>query len=390
MIRHDDGSTLTGPPAAPGPEDGLVARLESLAAHLDTGPDPQYQARARARLVAMAAVRTPAPAPRTLRDRLLVARAVDRPPSPWRGRITAGLAGAAVGVTGLAALVAVAAGAQPGDPLYDLKRGTEQTQLALAGDSRGQTLLELASTRLDELGLLVGEDDAALVGRTLATMDGHTTEGAAWLTERAVRMRDPEPLQALARWTAEQSTGLSALQGSVPADAEPVFDRSAGLLGALTGRAEGLRTALSCATGPATTGTDALGPVPGLCLTDTPPEVVEAPPATPRSDPGTGTDTGTGTGTAVPPSAGPADPAPPSGPGTPSPGAPWVPGQGAVPTELPVPTQNGGVLPPVPSLPLPDGSGTVPSGTLDPPVVAVPLPGPVRICFPPLATIGDC
>ncbi|MGY2083782.1 DUF5667 domain-containing protein [Blastococcus sp. SYSU DS0539] len=380
MIRHDDGSTLTGPD----PEAAIVARLESLATQLDTGPDPQYRARARTRLVAMAAVRTPEPAPRSLRDRLLAARAVDRPPSRWRGRITAGLAGAAVGVTGLAALVAVAAGAQPGDPLYDLKRGTEQTQLALAGDSRGQTLLELASTRLDELGLILGEGDAALVGRTLAAMDQHTTEGAAWLTERAVRTRETEPLQALARWTAEQSAGLSALAATVPAGAEPAFDRSADLLGALTVRAESLRAALGCAAGPATVGADALGPVPGLCLAESPPEVVEAPPTTIQPDPGTG----------APPAA---DPAAPSAPATPEPSDagtappnPRGPGQNPVPTQVPVPTPGSGVLPTLPDPPPPVGSGAGPARTPPPPVIAVPLPGPIRICLPPLATIGDC
>ncbi|MGY2064755.1 DUF5667 domain-containing protein [Blastococcus sp. SYSU DS0619] len=384
MLRHDDGSTMTGHREPSGPEAALVARLESLSTQLDTDPAPQYRARARARLVAMAAVRTPEPAPRTLRDRLLATRAVDRPPSRWRGRITAGLAGTAVGVTGLAALVAVAAGAQPGDPLYDLKRGTEQTQLALAGDSRGQTLLELARTRLEELGSIAGGGDAALVERTLATMDAHTAEGATWLTERAVRTQDAGPLEALAGWTAGQSAGLSALEADVPADAEPALERSADLLGALTVRAEGLRAALECTTGFATVGDDALGPVPGPCSADSPPEVVEAPPVQ------TPPDAGTGTGTGVPPTADPVDPAPPapSAPvGTPT-QTPQVPTQSPVPTQVPAPAPDGGVLPPVPPLPLPGGSGASP--TPPPPVIAVPLPGPIRICLPPLATIGDC
>ncbi|MCZ2859327.1 DUF5667 domain-containing protein [Blastococcus sp. VKM Ac-2987] len=391
MLRHDDGSTLTGPPAAPGPEAALVARLEQLSAHLDTGPDPQYRARARARLVAMAAVRTPEPAPRTLRDRLLAAQAVDRPPSRWRGRITAALAGTAVAATGLAALVAVAAGAEPGDALYDLKRGTEQTQLALAGDSRGQTLLELAGTRLEELGLITGEGDATLVVRTLATMDRHTTEGAAWLTRRAVGTQDTGPLEALAGWTAEQSAGLTALEAAVPAGAELAFGRSADLLGALTVRAEGLQAALGCATGLATAGDDALGPVPGRCPADSPAEVAEAP-ARP------GTDVVTDAGPGLPPSAGPADPASPAVPapssapvGTPPstpPGTARVPGPGSVPTEVPVPRQDGGLLPPLPTLRLPGGAGA--TGTPPPPVVAVPLPGPGRVCLPPPAAIGDC
>lgn len=400
MLRHDDGSTLTGPPAGPGPEAALVARLEQLSAHLDTDPDPQYRARARARLVAMAAVRTPEPAPRTLRDRLLAAQAVDRPPSRWRGRITAALAGTAVGVTGLAALVAVAAGAEPGDALYDLKRGTEQTQLALAGDSRGQTLLELAGTRLEELGLIAGEGDVTLVVRTLATMDQHTTEGAAWLTRRAVGTQDTGPLEALAGWTAEQSAGLTALEAAVPAGAELAFGRSADLLGALTVRAEGLHAALGCTTGFATAGDDALGPVPGRCPADTPAEVVEAPAAPARPRPGT--DAVPDAGTGVPPSAEPATPTSPAGPAPSSapagppphtpPGTARVPGPGPVPTEVAVQRPDGGLLPPLPTLPplpVPGGSGADATRTA-PPVVTVPLPGPARVCLPPLAAIGDC
>jgi len=86
-----------------------------------------------------------------------------------RSRLTAGLAGAALTVTALGGLLAAAQGARPGDLLYDLWRGGEQTQLALAGDaSRGLTLLDFASTRLDEVGQLVGVDPFAdaVVGTT--------------------------------------------------------------------------------------------------------------------------------------------------------------------------------------------------------------------------------
>ncbi|MGY2003184.1 DUF5667 domain-containing protein [Blastococcus sp. SYSU DS1024] len=387
-MRPEDGSTLTGPPSAPGTEAALAARLEALAAQLDTDPEPQYRARARARLVAMAAVRTPQPAARSLRRRLLAARAVDRPPARWRGRLTAGLAGAAVGVTGLAALVAVAAGAQPGDPLYDLKRGTEQTQLALAGDSRGQTLLELASTRLEELTLLAGAGDPVLVQRTLRAMDEHTAQGATWLTGRAVELRDAAPLDTLARWAAAHSGGLAMLSDGVPASAAPAYGESTDLLRALTARIQGLRAALQCSAGPPVVGDDALGPVPGLCRTVAPPAVVEESPAT--VPPGTGTDT------AVPPSAGPADPAAPpvpSAPGSAPAGTPQVAVPSSAPTGGATPTP-GGPRPSMPTLPLPGGPGTGTGGsttrTAPPPVLDVPLPGPLDLCLPPLLTIGEC
>ncbi|WP_308010472.1 DUF5667 domain-containing protein [Blastococcus sp. LR1] len=380
MIRHDDGTSASGPVSADDREAAVVARLQALSAGLDDGPDPQYRARARARLVAMAAVRTPEPAPRPLVSRLLAARADDRPPSRWRGRLTAGLAGAAVGVTGLAALVAVAAGAQPGDALYDLKRGTEQTQLALAGESRGQTLLELASTRLDELRTVTG--DAELVEQTLRTMDRQTTEGAALLTSRAVSARDAVVLGHLGDWAEQQSSGLTSVGPDVPADAAPALAESVDLLRALTTRTAGLSTALRCPEGPVTVGEDDLGPVPGLCAAEEPPAGTDELPAPPPVA------TGPSAPSAVPTA--PVPPAPvPGAPGTEAgpTGAVPAPGPGGLPTTVTPPP--GGPLP-VPELPLPGAPNGATGRPTPPPAVAVPLPGPIRICLPPLATIGNC
>ncbi|WP_157944152.1 DUF5667 domain-containing protein [Blastococcus atacamensis] len=281
-----------------------------------------------------------------------------------------------MGVTGLAALVAVAAGAQPGDPLYDLKRGTEQTQLALAGESRGQTLLELASTRLDELRTVTG--DAELVEQTLRTMDRQTTEGAAILTARAVATADADTLEDLAAWTDRQSSGLEALRAEMPGPAEPAFAGSVDLLQALDTRTAGLSTILGCASGPVTVGEDALGPVPGLCVTETPAPAPEEVPALPPVATGPST-------TPVIPSA----PAVPSPTGNGSPAAVPTPGTTPVPPADTLPTA--GAVPPAPNLPLPGvPSDSATRTTTTPPAVAVPLPGPIRICLPPLATVGNC
>ena len=383
MIRQHDGATPAGPTAVRDPEVAVLTRLQALSTQLDGEPDPRYRARTRARLVAMAAVRTPEPAGHPVRDHLLAARAVARPPSRWRGRVTAGLAGAAVGVTGLAALVAVAAGAAPGDPLYDLKRGTEQTQLALAGDSRGQTLLELAGTRLEELGALAEDGAAALFRSTLQTMDAQTIEGAALLTGHAVRTGDGGALATLTGWTAEQSTELDGLRGDIPQDAEPAYAGSAALLEALTARVTGLRTALQCPAGPATVGDDALGPVPGLCQTDAPPPVAGESPATTPAAPPTPDDPGSpgaDPGTRELPSA------PSRGPGR----APTGPGQNSGPTQGERPALGGDVLPPLADRPLADRSTTSTTTPSSPPVVAVPAPAPLSTCLPPPATVGTC
>jgi hypothetical protein len=374
-------------------EDMVIAALHELAPHLDGEPDPAFRAATRARLVAMAAVRTPAPAPASGLRRLLAGRTPDAP-SRWRARLTGGLAGAALTVTALAALVAVADGARPGDVLYDLKRGTEQTQLALAGDSRGRTLLDLAGNRLDELEVLVAEGgtampaatpsgpaeasisaagtDPALVLETLRTMDEQTAEGTVWLTDRAVENSDGGQLEYLARWATGQADGLTALQDKMPTPAADAAEQSLRLLTEIGVRTDGLQAALGCPAGPALDGADDLGPVPAGCATPDP----TAPP-TGGGNPSTGTSP---PGSGAPESTTPALPTDPpttgavpggSGPRLPTPGVPSPP--------------PGGLLPSLPSGPSLPGGGTG-GGTTG----SFPSLPSLTVCLPPLATVGNC
>lgn len=377
QVTWSDDTAPAGPTAVRDREAAVVTRLRALATQLDGEPAPAYRAHARARLVAMAAVRTPEPGRLPVRNRLLVARPVGRTPSRRRGRITAGLAGAAVGVTGLAALVAVAAGAGPGDALYHLKRGTEQTRLALAGDGRGQSLLELAGTRIEELETLTGDGGAALFRQTLQTMDAQTVEAAALLTGDAVRTGDAETLDALAGWTVEQSAALAVLGDAVPVAAAQSYADSTALLEALTARAARLRTALECPTGPATVRDDELGPVPGRCPTDIPSPVTgPSPTPVPAPDvPGT-TDRGT--------------PAPPSAPTRSPVGIPAVPGQTGRPGAAVPPSPSRGVLTPLPDLPLPDRATAGIGSPSRAPAIDVPVPAPPITCLPPPATVRTC
>jgi hypothetical protein len=389
-------------------DDAVVAALHRLAPHLDGEPDPDFRAATRARLVAMAAVRSPEPEPASALERLLAAGAGSDASARWRSRLTAGLAGAALTVTAAASFVAVSSGARPGDVLYGLKRGTEQTQLALAGDARGRTLLDFASTRLVELEGLVDEGPSALpaagggagagdavlaagadpelVISTLETMDEQTTEGTAWLTDRAVTTEDGGPLDDVSGWVTEQTDGLTALAPQLPDAAGAAVSHSLALLSDVSARATGLQRALSCPSGPAVGPADALGPAPAAC----PP----APPGTPGEQTGTGApgsgsaESATTTAAPSPPPAGGAGsggaggsagvPAPGTTvPGTTVPGVPTVPG-------LPTITVPGG-LPPslsVPGLPLP-GATSEAVGEL---TGALPLPG----CLPPVGTLGDC
>ncbi len=412
-------------------DDLVVARLHALAPHLDGEPDPAWQATTRARLVAMAAVRRPEPARLSPLRRLLTDGRFPTEglavPGRWRTRLTAGLAGAALSITALAVLVAAADAARPGDVLYDLKRGTEQTQLALAGDARGEVLLDLAGTRLDEVRALVDAgttalpaagaagpggavlaagNDAALVVETLATMDAQTADGAAEFTGRAVDSDDTGPLAFLADWVVRQSEGLTGLRDDVPAAAEDDVLDSLTLLADLSTRVGGLESSLACADGPAVLGADELGPVPAPCPSDG--STAQAPgqagdgsaPGTGVPDPGLAPVPGSSSGPSAPsaPSAGGVAPAVPrtGDGGVPTPAVPPLP-SGAVPTPppvlLPVPTP----LPTLPgSLPPPPGAPSpLPGATPALPGVpgAVPTPGStppstVDVCLPPIRIAG--
>ena len=412
---------------AGGPGDELVvARLHALASHLDGAPDPAWQATTRARLVAMAAVRSQEPAPvsplrRLLTDGLLPAAV----PGRWRTRLAAGLAGAALSIAALASLMAAAGQARPGDVLYGLKRGTEQTQLALAGDARGEVLLDLAGTRLGEVRALVDAgttampaagaagsggtvlaagNDAALVAETLATMDAQTADGAAELTGRAVDGADAGPLALLADWVVGQSDGLTGLQGDVPGAAvDDVLD-SLALLADLSARVSGLESSLDCASGPMVLGADELGPVPAPCPSDGSAAQAAGPAgdgSSPGSDvPDRGSVPAPGPSTSSSaPSAGDSAPSAPDGSGNgevPAPAVPPLPSD-VVPTPpsvlLPVPTP----LPPLPgslapppsaSAPLPGATPALPGVPGSVPTVGSAPTSTADVCLPPLLVAG--
>ncbi|MGY1635238.1 DUF5667 domain-containing protein [Geodermatophilus sp. SYSU D00742] len=382
-MSTDDGAApvASHPAAVRDREDAVVVRLQALAADLDDAPDPAFRAATRDRLVAMAAVRPPQPAPSRLR-RLVATRADDALGRPWRTRLTTGLAGAALTVTTLAALVALATDAGPGDVLYGVKRGTEQSRLALAGDDRGLTLLQFATTRLAEVDALDGAGPADVVVALLDTMDAQTAEGAALLAGRAVAGGDAAPLHELAGWAAEQTHALTVLAPELTAGTDDAARESADLLARVTDRAAGLAVALSCPGGPATAGTDALGPVPAPCATGT--DV--APPATAAPQaPATGSTPGMpAPGSAASPTPPPA-PAPEPGPTAGAPGGTGVPVPATPPSaeapQVPTSTRAGpapGGARGVPGPAVPTPTVTRPPRTPPPPLVETPLP----ICLP--------
>jgi hypothetical protein len=393
VTTHDSAPTAGSRRAAVRDrEAALTTRLTVLGTALDGEPDPQFRA----------ATRTPW-------FRRLVSRAEDRTVAPWRARLTAGLAGAAVAVTAVAAVVAVAAGAGPGNALYGVKRGTEQTQLALTSDStRGRTLLGFASTRLHELQdlarsgtsaapvgtpsgsstVLAAGPSSSLVLDTIATMNRQTTEGAYWVTTEAVRSHDAAGLSYLGTWAAGQSAGLQALAPQLPSAAGPATQQALALLGDVSSRGTGLQSALDCPTGPATSSGDALGPVPASCAAG--PSVATGPTGTPGAGAGPAPTGGT---TGVPgQTAGPTGGLPVPSTVLPGPvggGAGGLPGGGAAPTQpsLPLPTSRL----PLPSLGLPGnpapqpGNSSSAGGNPLPPVGSI-LPS---VCVP-VAPLTTC
>jgi hypothetical protein len=197
---------------------------------------------------------------------------------------------------------------------------------------------------------------------------------------------DAGPVDDLAGWTSAQAAGLAALEADVPAEARGALDDSLDLLTAIGSRTAGLLPALDCASGPATDGTDELGPVPGSCEPGAPAAPVGE--SDPGTTPGDGGSSG-GTSTSGPSSEVPGTPT--GEPGSTAPGGSG-PGSGLPGGDVPTGgvTSGGGL--PTASVPVP----TVPPVTV--PSITVPLPGTTGTTQPPLdvdlclgpIVVGDC
>jgi hypothetical protein len=191
----------------------LVALATSITPDgaLGVRPRAAFRDDLRDRLLAEAAVRVPAPR---------AAQPVEAVVPRTRHRVRRAVA--ALALTALAAGAGTAAAstrALPGDALYGVKRQVEAVQLALAhGDlGKGRELLEQADTRLGEAeALAAGEDSAAPQTRArladaLTDMAAATRSATGDLTEAYDETGDPEPLELLSRFTAQQQERLDDL-----------------------------------------------------------------------------------------------------------------------------------------------------------------------------------
>jgi Domain of unknown function (DUF5667) len=191
--------------------------------------------------------------------------------TPWlpirsrraRGAIVIGLT---VGTLAVSGMSAASGDASPGNPLYGMKRSTEQAQLALSSSliSRGQLYLEFAKTRMNEAATMRG-DAPGLTG-FLDDMDDDTKQGVKLLTSSAMDRNDPAALAAIESFSTGQRQTVMGMIGGLSGPAHDRTVNSLGLLDRIDRRVVDLRGALRCG-GPQSRngGDDDLGPLPHSC-----------------------------------------------------------------------------------------------------------------------------
>ncbi len=311
------------------------------------GPDPDFRADLRQRLMADAALHgigatrvegtdndEPTAVPGTP-DRYRPATAPGRP----RVRLAL-IGGVAAGALAISGVAAASSSAVPGDALYNVKRSTEQAQIALAGSdvNSGQLYLEFARKRATEAAA-VRRKPGRLI-RVLTDMDRQTRSGVALLDSTAVSRRDATPLAKINVFVARQRPDVVGLLSGLNGDARTRALQSLALVDEVQRRAGELRRLLLCTAG-RTIQRDTLGPIPQNC---------SAMPGGPVTVPSDGPGNGRHAEGAHPPG---------------HRGAPAAPDANTSPTPGPSPSERAGhgLLPDIPGAP---GSSTQPSVSSSP------------------------
>ncbi len=171
--------------------------------------------------------------------------------------------GIAAGTLALSGMSMASGDALPGDPLYGVKRSTENARLALAGSDidRGQAYLGFAKNRAAEAAGVRSNPNRLLPA--LSDMNDETTQGVRLLTTAAMARRDPAALGMVDEFVKAQRPAVAALLPGLSGASLEHAQQSLTLLDQIGARVAGLRAGLSCANG--TSKTDALGPVPPAC-----------------------------------------------------------------------------------------------------------------------------
>jgi hypothetical protein len=212
------------PAAGPSSYAELLEVVGALRAVPAPVADPVFVATLREQLVAEAeSILAEAAAARDDQDARL--RLVPSSPHARRRhrRLAAAVSGAVL-VGGTATLAVAAQSALPGDSLYPVKRGIENTHAELTFDkaARGRLLLSNASTRLDEVSELSRvEGGSPQVSPTLDAFTQQAVEGSQLLVEDYQATRNPSSISAVRTFTATSMARLRDLQSAVPHDSLP-------------------------------------------------------------------------------------------------------------------------------------------------------------------------
>ena len=247
-------------------DDPVVAPFVALAGALQAvpaaaPPRPEFRDALRQRLMAVAAVQGVGVAATTPTERL---RAVS---GTWRfQRRMAVVAGSAAAVTAITGVGIGASRSLPGDPLYGVKRATEDAQLAttFGQEAKGKRHLQFARTRLGEVEALVGRSSAlsdfmpgaagalgplseeaksSTILSTLRDMDAETRAGADALVDVYRSSGSTEPLRTLDTFTRDQFAALRDVLPALPDAARPRAEMSLSLLKVVGQRTVGLAAA---------------------------------------------------------------------------------------------------------------------------------------------------
>lgn len=193
-----------------------------------------------------------------LRERLLAAgaaSAVDRRPvaaAAWRRRLVAAGAVLTIATGGVAATAVASTSALPGDRLYDVKRGVEDVQLALAtGDlAKGERYLAIANTRLREVQALLlrnsGQTDNPVLVQelraALSAMSEAITNGTERFFAAYTHTTNSAVLAPLGEFVDRRTGALGDVRALLPVELLPKQD-------SLMGELQGIAARVATATG---------------------------------------------------------------------------------------------------------------------------------------------
>jgi len=205
----------------------LVSALQSVAR---AEARPEFVSDLRERLMLAAEAERVAPdSPAALEARLTVRSR--RTPRERRLAIALGR----IALVGATTSMAVAAqSALPGDVLYPLKRAMENAEagFSVSDEAKGNTMLENATGRLDEVDALTQQDDVdeAAVTQALNTFADQATEASELLTADYEATGSEDSINELRDFAANSIGILAVLDDVIPDGAEPALLAAAQVL----------------------------------------------------------------------------------------------------------------------------------------------------------------